>query len=187
MAEAGRQLSDSELRRYSRQILLREVGGRGQRSILDAELVLICPPGSGPLAVRYLLRAGVGRLLLFPSSEAVAATLRVLLESEQAMDRATIEPLAALPDWLAELQAVAPSYLLGGWTDRPGDGLYWAAGYPQSSCVGLGESALHAQLATASAVTPSGPQALVIGAALATVMLQGRLGLQPSDPVHIPG
>jgi hypothetical protein len=55
-------LSDAQIERYSRQILLPEIGGRGQERMLEARIALA---GSGPAAVvaaTLLGRAGVGAL-----------------------------------------------------------------------------------------------------------------------------
>ena len=55
-------LSDHQIERYSRQIVLPELGGRGQQTLLSAAVAVI---GSGTLstaALTYLAAAGVGRL-----------------------------------------------------------------------------------------------------------------------------
>ena len=55
-------LSDAQIERYGRQILLPEVGGRGQERLLAARVAVA---GAGPAAVAavtLLGRAGVGRL-----------------------------------------------------------------------------------------------------------------------------
>jgi hypothetical protein len=55
-------LSDAQIERYSRQILLPEIGGRGQEHLLGARIALA---GSGPAAVAaatLLGRAGIGAL-----------------------------------------------------------------------------------------------------------------------------
>ena len=55
-------LSDSQIERYSRQIVLAEIGGRGQERLLGSE-VEIHGGGDGALAcARYLAGAGVGLL-----------------------------------------------------------------------------------------------------------------------------
>jgi len=57
-------LDDSQIDRYSRQIVLSEIGGRGQERLLAAE-VWIHGDGDGALTcARYLAGAGVGRLAL---------------------------------------------------------------------------------------------------------------------------
>jgi adenylyltransferase/sulfurtransferase len=60
-------LSDPQIERYSRQILLPEVGGRGQERLLAARVAVL---GTGPAAgtaATLLGRAGVGSLQVAPS------------------------------------------------------------------------------------------------------------------------
>lgn len=55
-------LSDAELERYARHIVLREVGGAGQMRLKAGHVVLIGAGGIGSPAVQYLAAAGVGRI-----------------------------------------------------------------------------------------------------------------------------
>ena len=58
-------LSDAQIERYSRQIILPSIGGRGQQRLLGSTVGLI---GRGPLAATvglYLTAAGIGRLELW--------------------------------------------------------------------------------------------------------------------------
>jgi molybdopterin-synthase adenylyltransferase len=55
-------LTDTQLERYTRHILLKEIGGAGQRALLDATVVVIGAGGIGSPAIHYLAAAGVGRL-----------------------------------------------------------------------------------------------------------------------------
>ncbi|KKC24409.1 HesA/MoeB/ThiF family protein [Sphingomonas sp. SRS2] len=55
-------LTDRQLDRYARHIILKEIGGAGQRALLDATVVLIGAGGIGSPAIQYLAAAGVGRL-----------------------------------------------------------------------------------------------------------------------------
>jgi adenylyltransferase/sulfurtransferase len=55
-------LRDDQLDRYARHIVLKEVGGDGQRKLLDATLVLVGAGGIGSPALQYLAAAGVGSL-----------------------------------------------------------------------------------------------------------------------------
>ena len=55
-------LSDDQLDRYARHIVLREIGGEGQRKLLDSVVALVGAGGIGSPALQYLAAAGVGWL-----------------------------------------------------------------------------------------------------------------------------
>jgi molybdopterin-synthase adenylyltransferase len=55
-------LSDEQLDRYARHIVLKEIGGEGQRKLLDSAVVLVGAGGIGSPALQYLAAAGVGSL-----------------------------------------------------------------------------------------------------------------------------
>lgn len=57
-------LSDEELDRYARHIVLREIGGGGQLRLRQAHVLLIGAGGIGSPAIQYLAAAGVGKLTL---------------------------------------------------------------------------------------------------------------------------
>ena len=57
-------LSDAELDRYARQIILPAFGGAGQAKLKAAHVVLISAGGIGCPAITYLAAAGVGRLTI---------------------------------------------------------------------------------------------------------------------------
>lgn len=54
--------NDDQIRRYSRQIILPEVGGNGQRKLLNSKVFCIGAGGLGSPAIQYLAAAGVGTL-----------------------------------------------------------------------------------------------------------------------------
>ncbi len=57
-------LTDAELDRYARHIVLREVGGAGQARLKAASVAIVGAGGIGSPAIQYLAAAGVGRLVL---------------------------------------------------------------------------------------------------------------------------
>src|SRR3990172_3779351 len=57
-------MNDDQLLRYSRHILLPEIGIEGQQRLLDAPALLIGAGGLGSPAALYLASAGVGTLTI---------------------------------------------------------------------------------------------------------------------------
>jgi molybdopterin/thiamine biosynthesis adenylyltransferase/rhodanese-related sulfurtransferase len=55
-------LSASQLRRYSRQILIPEIGQEGQRRLLDSKVLLIGAGGLGSPIALYLAASGIGTI-----------------------------------------------------------------------------------------------------------------------------
>ena len=72
-------MNDGQLLRYSRHILLDEIGVEGQQRLLDAKALIIGAGGLGSPAALYLASAGVGQITLADGDtvdlDAVAGTL----------------------------------------------------------------------------------------------------------------
>ncbi|WP_211251805.1 HesA/MoeB/ThiF family protein [Andreprevotia chitinilytica] len=64
MTTAPRELNDAELLRYSRHILLDEIGIEGQQKLAASTALIIGAGGLGAPATLYLAAAGVGRLVI---------------------------------------------------------------------------------------------------------------------------
>ena len=55
-------LTDQQLDRYARHLVLKEIGGEGQRRLIAAHVTLIGAGGIGSPALQYLAAAGIGSL-----------------------------------------------------------------------------------------------------------------------------
>jgi molybdopterin/thiamine biosynthesis adenylyltransferase len=61
------EFTDDQITRYSRHILLPEVGGKGQKKIAQAKILIVGAGGLGSPAALYLAAAGVGTIGLIDS------------------------------------------------------------------------------------------------------------------------
>jgi molybdopterin/thiamine biosynthesis adenylyltransferase len=68
--------SDSELNRYARHIVLREVGGAGQKALKNAKVLVVGAGGLGAPALQYLAAAGVGTIGVIDDDEVENANLQ---------------------------------------------------------------------------------------------------------------
>ena len=68
-------LSDKELERYARHIVLPQVGGVGQRRLKAASLAVVGAGGIGSSVIPALAGAGVGRLTIIDDDKVELANL----------------------------------------------------------------------------------------------------------------
>jgi molybdopterin/thiamine biosynthesis adenylyltransferase len=96
--------SDSEVERYARHLVLREIGGPGQQALKRARVLIVGAGGLGSPAALYLAAAGVGTLgLIDPDTVALSNLQRQVLfdtgEVGEAKVAAAMRRLAGLnPD-----------------------------------------------------------------------------------------
>jgi adenylyltransferase/sulfurtransferase len=173
-------LSDTQIDRYSRQIVLPEIGGRGQERLLASA---VCLAGRGAViesAARYLAGAGIGELRLGDGDAALAAALRALndeivvrpgdLAGAAAVVAADLDP-ARWADLAGDAQVAGVPLIAvgqrgdGGWLLR-GDGCAVCAALSAAERPGPGIAAL----------------APVVGGALGALTALTALGLALGRP-----
>ena len=89
-------LSDAELERYARHIVLRDVGGTGQRKLKAASVALVGAGAIGSAALPALAGAGVGRLTVIDDDVVELSNLhRQLIFREDQVGQPKAETAAA--------------------------------------------------------------------------------------------
>ena len=105
-------LTDAQLERYARHIVLREVGGGGQARLLAAQVVVIGAGGIGSPAIQYLAAAGVGQLTIVDDDRVDLSNLQrqtLFSEADLGLPKAERAAAAAMrlnPDVNAVAQVV---------------------------------------------------------------------------------
>ena len=85
-------MNDSQLLRYSRHILLTEIGVEGQQRLLNARVLVIGAGGLGSPAAMYLTAAGIGTLVLADGDTVDLTNLqRQILHATNAVDSLKVD------------------------------------------------------------------------------------------------
>lgn len=83
--------TEEQIRRYSRQIVLPGVGGKGQKKLMEAKVFLVGAGGLGSPAALYLAAAGVGKLGICDSDRVDLSNLhRQILHSTRDLGKAKV-------------------------------------------------------------------------------------------------
>lgn len=69
-------LNESQIERYSRQMILKEVGGKGQEKLLNGRVLIIGAGGLGSPCALYLAAAGVGTIGIVDGDKADLSNLQ---------------------------------------------------------------------------------------------------------------
>jgi molybdopterin-synthase adenylyltransferase len=75
-SNAGMNLTDDQLDRYARHIILKEIGGDGQKRLLGATVAIIGAGGIGSPLIQYLAAAGIGRLVVIDDDRVALSNLQ---------------------------------------------------------------------------------------------------------------
>jgi len=85
-------LREDQIERYSRQIILPNVGGKGQEKLLNAKVLIIGAGGLGSPCALYLASAGIGKIDIVDSDKVELNNLqRQILHSTKDVGRAKVE------------------------------------------------------------------------------------------------
>ena len=89
------ELSEAEIRRYARHIVLRELGGIGQQRLKAASVLVIGAGGLGAPLLLYLAAAGVGRLGIVDDDHVATSNLqRQIVFTSSDAERAKVDAAA---------------------------------------------------------------------------------------------
>ncbi|WP_295493330.1 molybdopterin-synthase adenylyltransferase MoeB [Sphingorhabdus sp. EL138] len=89
-------LSDQQLDRYARHIVLRDIGGAGQSKLLSSHVLLIGAGGIGCPAIQYLAAAGVGTISVVDDDIVSLSNLqRQILHTEADIGAAKVDAAGA--------------------------------------------------------------------------------------------
>ncbi|MDI3489941.1 MAG: molybdopterin-synthase adenylyltransferase [Thauera sp.] len=102
-------MNDDQLLRYSRHILLPEIGVEGQEAILNAKVLVVGAGGLGSPVAMYLASAGVGTLVIADNDTVDLTNLqRQIMHSTEMVDHPKVESARASLQRINPLANVVP-------------------------------------------------------------------------------
>ncbi len=89
-------LSDTQLERYARHIVLKEIGGPGQQKLLNARVLVVGAGGLGAPCLMYLAAAGIGTLgIVDHDSVSLSNLQRQIIHDTESIGKPKVESAAA--------------------------------------------------------------------------------------------
>lgn len=106
------ELTEERLRRYSRQVILPEVGGAGQARLFASRVLVVGAGGLGSPAALYLAGAGIGTLGLVDSDAVELSNLpRQILHGTKDLERPKVDSAQARLEELNPEVRVVPHHV----------------------------------------------------------------------------
>jgi molybdopterin-synthase adenylyltransferase len=183
-------LKERQIKRYARQVLLPDVGGKGQQALLDGGAVALSEGGMADSVALAYLAAGGSPVRVPPSRRVSAAEVGFLFDAEDAGQHAASTLKSALRDFnpdavrnppamglLVEIPAqllTPPPWVVMGWAEGGCGGLVFRTAQGCASC--FVES-----LKPFTSTTPSPAASVALGALGALAFQRCTLGL--SEPL----
>ena len=99
-------LSNSQIERYSRQIIVPRIGGIGQERLLAARVLLVGTIARLESALAYLTGAGVGTIFVRAAQDNSAAWMPVIERMRELNSEVNVAIARAIPDNLTLIMAV---------------------------------------------------------------------------------
>ncbi|MBO4312213.1 MAG: HesA/MoeB/ThiF family protein [Desulfovibrionaceae bacterium] len=110
-------LSNEQLERYSRQIILKEIGAKGQKRLLTSRVLIIGAGGLGSPAAMYLAAAGVGTIGIADDDVVDLSNLqRQIIHATQDVGRAKVDSARE------RILAINPEVQVETWPGRVSSG-----------------------------------------------------------------
>ena len=202
-------LSEQQIARYSRQIILHPVGGKGQQKLLSGSAAIVGGGNMAATAALYLAAAGIGNVTLAGSNGIDPSDLGTLnpdchvMLSSISLDVPGAEEITRRHDFIIAAGADADTVVsLNLACVRLRKPLVWgsacgsigrmavlAGGQPGTPCYGCLQRCLDEHRADAASTQPSGAVAgavaAFVGTLQATAVIKLILGLETCTPARL--